>query len=91
MQQSITADKNELFYLNNHGAELTSLCLKLYFDILVQLGLCKSAQEVPGEINKLMQQCALISNQELEQELHARYFAKTQESLILSINDLRHR
>lgn len=69
--------KNEEYYLNNCPIEMASICIKSLVDILIQIGMCNSPEDVPVQVSKLLQLVNKKSDQTVEKEILAKYLQST--------------
>jgi len=71
--------------------ELASISVKLLVDVLVKLGRCNSVDDVPAQINRLLQICNKRSDQAVEQEILDRFLRVTKTIIDDQVDELNAR
>lgn len=73
--------RDEEHCLTNFPIELASISVKVLVDVLVRLGLCASAEDVPEPLAALLQECNERSEAAVEQEIYERFLKVSKELL----------
>lgn len=81
LQAELGPVRDEEDCLTNYPVELASISVKLLVDLLVRLGLCSSAEDVPEQLAPLLQECNEKSESAVEQEIYERFLRVSKELL----------
>ena len=63
--------------MNNCPIEMASVTVKMFVDILIQIGMCNSIDDVPESITQLLLMCNKKSDQQVETEILNNYLKET--------------